>query len=208
MQGVSGATAKRITVTGNTIIGGEHASSTYLTIGISLSGTTEDVLIANNFIKSANAQAIKIYETGAHLRPRIRSNEILNSGAGGNYSVEIGSATSGWMADNLIGLLNGNGDPRVVETGTNSVVYKNNDFLNYANSNIGIVRGSSSAEYGTTLSGGITSFGGLSLGGGMTWTKGTGAPAGACVNGSIYSRTDGGAGTTYYFCESLNWVAK
>jgi hypothetical protein len=208
VQGVSGSTAKRITVTGNQIIGGAHSSSTFLTLGILVSGTTEDLLIADNFIKGANSAAIRLYETGAHLRPRIRNNEILNSGAGGSYSVEMGSVDGGRVADNFIALLSGNGDPRIVESGVNTVVYKNNDFLNYANANIGIVRGASSSEYGTTLGAGTTIFSSVSLGGTASWTRGAGAPAGVCTTGSIYSRTDGGVGTSYYVCESAAWVAK
>jgi hypothetical protein len=34
-----------------------------------------------------------------------------------------------------------------------------------------------------------------------------GAPAGACVSGSLYTRSDGGAGSTLYACESSVWVA-
>ena len=40
------------------------------------------------------------------------------------------------------------------------------------------------------------------------WHSGAGAPTGACVTGSTYSRTDGGAGSTFYVCESLAWQAK
>jgi hypothetical protein len=35
----------------------------------------------------------------------------------------------------------------------------------------------------------------------------TGAPAGACVNGSIYTRSEGGAGSTLYGCYSATWHA-
>ncbi len=49
----------------------------------------------------------------------------------------------------------------------------------------------------------------LSLGGGVTWSKGTGAPSGACTTGSFYSRTGGGSGTpALYVCENSAWVAK
>jgi hypothetical protein len=45
---------------------------------------------------------------------------------------------------------------------------------------------------------------------GPTWTSGTGAPTSACVVGSIYSRSDGGAGSTLYVCEgpSGSWSSK
>ena len=36
----------------------------------------------------------------------------------------------------------------------------------------------------------------------------SGAPLGACSNGSIYLRDDGGAGTTFYVCELGAWVGK
>ena len=56
----------------------------------------------------------------------------------------------------------------------------------------------------------------LSLGGssGATWTQGTGTPEGSVTApvGSFYSRTDGGAGTSFYVKESgtgnTGWVAK
>jgi hypothetical protein len=45
---------------------------------------------------------------------------------------------------------------------------------------------------------------------GPTWTSGMGAPTSACVVGSIYSRSDGGAGSTLYVCEgpSGSWSGK
>jgi hypothetical protein len=47
----------------------------------------------------------------------------------------------------------------------------------------------------------------------VTWTLGTGAPTTSCFVGSLYSRTDGGAGSTLYVCEGSGqqqgaWVAK
>lgn len=43
--------------------------------------------------------------------------------------------------------------------------------------------------------------------GSTTWnTSGTGAPSGACVSGSIYSRTDG-TGSSLYACRSSVWTA-
>jgi hypothetical protein len=35
----------------------------------------------------------------------------------------------------------------------------------------------------------------------VTWTLGTGAPSNSCFVGSLYSRIDGGAGSTLYVCE-------
>lgn len=35
----------------------------------------------------------------------------------------------------------------------------------------------------------------------------TGAPSGACVSGSLYTRSDGGVGSTLYACEASAWVA-
>lgn len=40
------------------------------------------------------------------------------------------------------------------------------------------------------------------------WTTGSGAPAGSCVTGSLYTRTDGTAGATLYVCEATTWAAK
>jgi hypothetical protein len=45
---------------------------------------------------------------------------------------------------------------------------------------------------------------------GPTWTSGMGAPRSACIVGSLYSRSDGGAGSTLYVCEgpSGSWSGK
>lgn len=50
---------------------------------------------------------------------------------------------------------------------------------------------------------------GIELGtSGPTITTGTGAPTHSAPNGSLYTRTDGGAGTTLYVRESGAWVGK
>ena len=50
---------------------------------------------------------------------------------------------------------------------------------------------------------------GVSIGGTtVTWTNGTGAPSGSCSTGSMYTRTDGGPGTTLYVCEAGAWSPK
>jgi hypothetical protein len=53
------------------------------------------------------------------------------------------------------------------------------------------------------------------MGTGSQWTSGTGSPAGVVTGnvGDMYTRTDGGAGTTLYVKESSNgttsgWAAK
>ena len=45
---------------------------------------------------------------------------------------------------------------------------------------------------------------------GPTWTSGSGVPSGACVVGSLYSRTGGAANTSLYVCEVATgtWTAK
>lgn len=42
----------------------------------------------------------------------------------------------------------------------------------------------------------------------LSWTFGAGAPTSKCLTGSLYSRTDGAAGTTLYVCEGERWTAK
>jgi len=50
---------------------------------------------------------------------------------------------------------------------------------------------------------------GVSIGGTtVTWTNGTGAPTGSCSTGSMYTRTDGGPGSTLYVCEAGAWSPK
>jgi Pectate lyase superfamily protein len=57
-----------------------------------------------------------------------------------------------------------------------------------------------------TLGGSTLTLGGS---GGPTFGTGSGAPSGACVNGSLYIRTDGsaGAGSTSYDCRGTAWQA-
>ena len=43
---------------------------------------------------------------------------------------------------------------------------------------------------------------------GPFWTVGPGSPTGPCQRGSLYSRTDGGAGSTLYVCERGDWIGK
>lgn len=45
----------------------------------------------------------------------------------------------------------------------------------------------------------------VSLGGGITWTKGAGAPAGACTSGALYTNTSTGVLSV---CQAAVWVAK
>jgi hypothetical protein len=43
---------------------------------------------------------------------------------------------------------------------------------------------------------------------GPTWTSGATTPAGSCVTGSLFTRTNGGPKTTLYVCEGGAWTAK
>ena len=42
----------------------------------------------------------------------------------------------------------------------------------------------------------------------VKWTSAAGAPNGNCTTGNLRSRTDGGAGSTFYVCEGGVWAAK
>ena len=55
--------------------------------------------------------------------------------------------------------------------------------------------------------GNVTVSANITGGNGTTWTSGTGAPAGTPVPGSIYSRTSGGVGTSFYVYNGTAWVA-
>lgn len=81
--------------------------------------------------------------------------------------------------------------------------------------------GTNSADYAIDSQGGKAHFAGPVDAGsyrlgtaGPTWTSGTGSPEGVAIAsiGSLYSRTDGGAGTTLYVKESgagnTGWIAK
>lgn len=48
----------------------------------------------------------------------------------------------------------------------------------------------------------------ISLGGGITWTRGAAAPTGSCLTGSLYSNTRGGVNNTLYVCAAGAWIAK
>jgi len=43
---------------------------------------------------------------------------------------------------------------------------------------------------------------------GVLWEVGSGVPSGSCTTGSLYTRRNGGAGSTLYVCESGAWAAK
>ncbi|MGA7617028.1 MAG: hypothetical protein WBX15_17800 [Thermoanaerobaculia bacterium] len=60
---------------------------------------------------------------------------------------------------------------------------------------------------GANVTGGTISDS-FALSAGPSWTAGAGAPSGACTTGSFYSRTEGGAGSTWYVCEAGAWAAK
>lgn len=62
---------------------------------------------------------------------------------------------------------------------------------------------------GRVTFGDVTTSSGIELGSsGPTITTGTGAPSHSAPDGSLYLRTDGGAGSTLYVREAGAWVAK
>jgi len=62
---------------------------------------------------------------------------------------------------------------------------------------------------GKVTFGDVGTSAGIELGSsGPTITTGTGAPSHSAPNGSVYLRTDGGAGSTLYVRETGAWVAK
>jgi hypothetical protein len=61
-----------------------------------------------------------------------------------------------------------------------------------------IVSGGAAITGDSFVAGKLNVSGALEVGGGPTWTVGTGAPASTEPRASIYSRTDGGVGTTLY----------
>jgi hypothetical protein len=55
----------------------------------------------------------------------------------------------------------------------------------------------------------VLSYAGAALGiGGATWSVGSGAPTQTCATGSLYSNVSGGAGSTFYVCQSGVWTPK
>lgn len=150
VQGVAGAAARNIVVRGNRVVGGEHAGATKLTIGIFVSGTTENVRIEGNEVRGANASAFRLYATGSHRGAVLRGNTAVNSGSGGgsNYAVEVGACQGCVVEENsILWDPSVHGNSQVMESGASSVIYRGNRFK--GNRFSGITRGPKSRESGT-----------------------------------------------------------
>jgi hypothetical protein len=76
-------------------------------------------------------------------------------------------------------------------------------FSKRSNGYVGIGTTSLSSTAKLTIQGSVA----IGTSAGPTWSSGTGVPAAALPNGSIYSRTDGSTGTTMYFRVNGAWVA-
>jgi hypothetical protein len=120
----------------------------------------------------------------------------INGGSSsGKYNVEIAAGASNrfWVTQNEFGnyvtgpFLNG-------ATGASQWFFAN------------------SPSPGAYFANGIQAESGFSIGAqsqtSINITRGAGAPAGACVTGSLYLRSDGAASTTLYVCQATAWAAK
>ena len=105
VQGVPlGVIAKRVTVRDNRVIGGEDASATAMTIGISLSGSTIGTRIENNTVWGVASAGVLTYSTGTHSHATISDNYVRNCGSSStdNYAMSLGGLTYSFISDNRI----------------------------------------------------------------------------------------------------------
>jgi hypothetical protein len=102
IQGVPlGVVAKRVKVLNNTVIGGENAQFTALTIGISLAGSTIGCRIEGNEVWGAASAGILTYNS-SHIYAKISDNYVHNSGNNttDNYAIALGGLTYSTISDN------------------------------------------------------------------------------------------------------------
>lgn len=169
-------------------------------------------------------------QAAAHIETNGTSHGLTISHTGSGTSANALSVTSTNASDTSLGVV-GNCDSR----GTVKITHNKSGTDTNASCISLLINGSGTAcqgifldtETGVTTTGKLINFrqngvekfvvysdGTIQIGAGPRWTYGTGSPEGAVTAsvGSMYSRTDGGAGTTLYVKESgtgnTGWVAK
>jgi hypothetical protein len=133
------------------------------------------------------------------------SNTILGLAApDANFSaIWLGDSTSPRRSE----LRGQGGTLYVVQSNVTKFAFRTNDFIPFTDNNLNI--GSQTFRPANTWSVNLRPGAGS-----VTWTSGAGTPEGSvtAVVGSMYTRTDGGAGTTLYVKEAgagnTGWVAK
>jgi len=139
-------------ISGNTVIGGNNASNSWMPVGISLAGKTRDIEISHNTVQGTSGPAFVFYPGGGgHIGVRVMNNKILNSGTGGGgaYAFEVGDTVGGLFTDNEIThdtSVAGNG--QLVELGNSANnIYRNTRYQ--GNTFAGLNLGPKSRQYGT-----------------------------------------------------------
>jgi len=138
-------------ISGNTVIGGNNASNSWMPVGISLAGRTRDIEISHNTVQGTSGPAFVFYPGGGgHSGTKVSSNRVLNSGVGGgnSYAFEVGDTVGGVFTDNEIvhdTSVAGNG--QLVELGTSANTYRNNRYR--GNTFAGLSLSPRSRQYGT-----------------------------------------------------------
>ena len=168
----------------------------------------------------AGIEVLPIVQSGATKQVSV-ANLTAGRTVGANTLLMGGAAAAGVFAGeigmpNAAGIRMRNG----ANTGYYNVMYLDgSNIFQIASAGISTVFGGSVTVGATvTLTNGNLVFGtagkGVSLPGGITWTSGSGSPEGVVTApvGSLYSRSNGGAGTSLYVKESgsgnTGWGAK
>jgi hypothetical protein len=143
-------------ISGNTVIGGNNASNSWMPVGISLAGKTRDIEISSNTVQGTSGPAFVFYPGGGgHSGTKVFNNRIINSGTGGgsSYAFEVGDTVGGVFTDNEIThdtSVAGNG--QLVELGKSANnTYRNNRYQ--GNSFAGLSISPRSRQYGTVGNG-------------------------------------------------------
>ena len=155
-------------------------------------------VIANNVFAGASVAAIRVNTA----RGLIIENNTLETGTVPTI-VSLGSASrSVWIKDsNNASYVSGSATTQPNLTIGGRVILGSGASLK-SNGTVLETRTSDGNSYATH------SALAFKLAAGPTWSSGTAVPSGACVSGSLYTRTGGGPKTTLYVCESSTWAAK
>jgi len=184
------------------------------------SGTTVKVSV-DNLTAGKTVLANQIAASGQTAAGAYGTIDVLGASASMTRGIVFSQPVAAGANNGQQIVLRRNGNNEVIS----SIKFAFNDLSgglgNYISINTGITDLETlkcdSAQNVTVTSGNLvigTAGKGISLPGGITWTSGAGSPEGVVTApvGSLYSRSDGGAGTSLYVKESgssnTGWVGK
>jgi hypothetical protein len=138
-------------ISGNTVIGGNNSSNSWMPVGISLAGKTRDIEISHNTVQGTSGPAFVFYPGGGgHSAPKVFNNRIVNSGTGGgnSYAFEVGDTVGGVFTNNeIVQDVSVNGNGQLVEFGQSANTYRNTRYS--GNTFAGLTLNPKSRQYGT-----------------------------------------------------------